>query len=68
MSILADKNTHVLVQGITGTQASFHVKRSIDYGTNIVAGTSPRFEGNEHLGVPVFHNIEIGRASCRERV
>lgn len=57
MSILADKNTHVLVQGITGTQASFHVKRSIDYGTNIVAGTSPRFEGNEHLGVPVFHNI-----------
>ena len=57
MSILADKNTRVLVQGITGTQASFHVKRSIDYGTNIVAGTSPRFEGKEHLGVPVFHNI-----------
>lgn len=61
MSILADKNTHVLVQGITGTQASFHVKRSIDYGTNIVAGTSPRFEGNEHLGVPVFHNIAEAR-------
>ncbi len=57
MSILADKNTKVLVQGITGTQASFHVKRSIDYGTNVVAGTSPKFEGKEHLGVPVFHNI-----------
>ncbi len=57
MSILADKNTKVLVQGITGTQASFHVKRSIAYGTNVVAGTSPKFEGKEHLGVPVFHNI-----------
>lgn len=50
MSILADKNTRVLIQGITGTQASFHVKRSMDYGTEIVAGTSPKFGGSEHLG------------------
>lgn len=57
MSILANKNSKVLVQGITGTQASFHVKRSIDYGTNIVAGTSPKFSGSEHLGVPVFRNV-----------
>ncbi len=57
MAILADKNTRVLVQGITGTQASFHVKKSIDYGTNIVAGTSPKFNGTEHLGVPVFHKV-----------
>ena len=57
MSILANKNSRVLVQGITGTQASFHVKRSINYGTNIVAGTSPKFNGSEHLGVPVFHNV-----------
>lgn len=57
MSIFANKNTRVLVQGITGTQASFHVRRSIDYGTNVVAGISPRFNGREHLGVPVFHTI-----------
>lgn len=57
MSILADKNTRVLIQGITGTQASFHVKRSIENGTNVVAGTSPGHEGEKHLGVPVFDNV-----------
>ena len=41
MSILANKNSRVLIQGITGTQASFHVKRSIEGGNNVVAGTSP---------------------------
>lgn len=55
MSVLADKNTRVLAQGITGIQASFHVKRSMDNGTNVVAGTSPHFTQSEHLGVPVFH-------------
>lgn len=58
MSILANKNTRVLVQGITGTQASFHVKRSMDYGTKIVGGTSPKYGGSEHLNVPVFANIK----------
>lgn len=57
MSILADKNSRVLIQGITGTQASFHVKRSIETGTNIIAGTSPKHGGEEHLGVPVFNNV-----------
>ena len=57
MSILANKYSRVLIQGITGTQASFHVKRSLSYGTNIVAGTSPKFKGTEHLGIPVFHNV-----------
>ncbi len=56
MSILTNKHSRILIQGITGTQASFHVKRSLCYGTNIVAGTSPKFNGTEHLGVPVFHN------------
>ncbi len=58
MSILADKNTKVLVQGITGTQASFHVRRSIDYGTNVVAGVTPGKGGIIHLGVPVFDNVK----------
>lgn len=58
MSIFANKNTKVLIQGITGTQASFHVKRSMDCGTNIVAGTSPKHGGQEHLGVPVFNSVK----------
>jgi succinyl-CoA synthetase alpha subunit len=58
MSILADKNTKVLVQGITGTQASFHVRRSIDYGTNVVAGVTPGKGGIIYLGVPVFDNVK----------
>lgn len=57
MSVLADKNTRVLIQGITGTQASFHVKRSIESGTKVVAGVSPHHGGEEHLGVPVFNTI-----------
>ncbi len=56
MSILADRKTRVLVQGITGIQASFHVKRSIDNGTNVVAGTSPQRQ-SEHLGVPIFESV-----------
>lgn len=57
MSILVNKNTRVLIQGITGTQASFHVKRSMECGTNVVAGISPKHGGEEHLGVPVFNSI-----------
>ena len=57
MSVLANKSTRVLVQGITGTQASFHVKRSIESGTCIVAGTSPGHGGEKHLGVPVFNRV-----------
>ena len=58
MAILANKNTKVLVQGITGTQASFHVRRSIDYGTQIVAGVTPGKGGMFHLGVPVFDTVK----------
>lgn len=57
MAILANKNSRVLIQGITGTQATFHVKRSLESGTNIIAGTSPGHGGEEHLGVPVFNNV-----------
>lgn len=58
MSILADKNTRIIVQGITGTQASFHVKRSIEGGTNIVGGVTPGKGGSFHLGVPVFNTVK----------
>lgn len=58
MAILADKKTKVLIQGITGTQASFHVRRSIDYGTNVVAGVTPGKGGMMHLGVPVYDTVK----------
>lgn len=57
MSILADSNTRVLVQAISGTQASFHTKKSLDYGTKIVAGTSQHKDMEKHLGLPVFPNV-----------
>lgn len=58
MSILADKNTKVVVQGITGTQASFHVKRAIACGTNIVAGVTPGRGGTNYLNVSVFNTVK----------
>ncbi|MCQ2741540.1 MAG: succinate--CoA ligase subunit alpha, partial [Alphaproteobacteria bacterium] len=41
MSVFVDKNTKVICQGITGTQASFHISRSLDYGTKVVGGVTP---------------------------
>ena len=58
MSIFAGRNTKVLVQGMTGTQASFHTKRSLDYGTKIVAGVTPGKGGMYHLGLPVFNSVK----------
>lgn len=57
MSILANKNTRVLVQGITGTQASFHSKKSLDYGTKIVAGTTLHKNLEKHIGIPVYGSV-----------
>ncbi|MBP5353474.1 MAG: succinate--CoA ligase subunit alpha [Alphaproteobacteria bacterium] len=57
MAILANKNTRVLVQGITGMQATFHTKRSIEGGTKIIAGVSPKHGGETHLDVPVFNTV-----------
>jgi succinyl-CoA synthetase alpha subunit len=58
MSILVDKNTRLLVQGITGSEGSFHTQRCIEYGTDVVAGVTPGKGGSAHLGVPVFNTIE----------
>lgn len=58
MSILAGRDTKVLVQGMTGTQASFHTKRSLDYGTQIVGGVTPGKGGSTHLGLPVFNTVK----------
>jgi succinyl-CoA synthetase alpha subunit len=62
MSILVDESTRLLVQGITGSEGSFHTQRCIEYGTKIVAGVTPGKGGSQHLGVPVFNTIEKAMA------
>jgi succinyl-CoA synthetase alpha subunit len=57
MSVLVNKNTRVICQGLTGKQGSFHAQQCIDYGTMIVAGCTPGRGGTEHLGVPVFNTM-----------
>ncbi|MCP4632711.1 MAG: succinate--CoA ligase subunit alpha [candidate division Zixibacteria bacterium] len=54
MAILVDKNSKIIVQGITGGAGSFHTKRMLEYGTNIVGGISPGKGGQEVEGKPVF--------------
>jgi len=58
VSILVDKGTRLLVQGITGGEGSFHTQRCIEYGTKVVAGVTPGKGGNQILGVPVYNSVE----------
>lgn len=58
MAILVDENTRLIVQGITGTAGSFHAKRMLAYGTNIVTGTSPGKGGQNVDGIPVYDTVQ----------
>ncbi|MFB5087107.1 succinate--CoA ligase subunit alpha [Psychrobacillus sp. PGGUH221] len=58
MAIFINKDTKVLVQGITGSTALFHTKKMLEYGTKIVAGVTPGKGGTEVEGVPVFNTVE----------
>ncbi len=58
MSILINKDTKLIVQGITGGQGQFHTAQMLDYGTNVVAGVTPGKGGMEVLGVPVFDTVK----------
>ncbi len=62
MSILVNKDTRVVCQGITGTQATFHIRRSLDYGTRVVSGVTPGKGGEIHLGLPVFNTVREAKA------
>ena len=57
MSILVNKDSKILCQGITGNQGSFHTEQCIEYGTQVVAGVTPGRGGQDHLGVPVFNTM-----------
>jgi succinyl-CoA synthetase alpha subunit len=57
MSVLVDKNTRLLVQGITGKVGMFHAEQSIKYGTNVVGGTTPGKGGEKIQGRPVFNTV-----------
>jgi succinyl-CoA synthetase alpha subunit len=57
MSILIDKKTRLVVQGITGGEGSFHTQQMIEYGTKVVAGVTPGKGGTEFLGVPVYNTM-----------
>jgi len=57
MSILVDRQTRVLIQGITGKEGSFHTRQMIEYGTQVVAGVTPGKRGETLDGVPVFNTV-----------
>ena len=61
MAIFINKETRVLVQGITGQEGQFHTRQCRDYGTRIVAGVTPGKGGQEMDGIPVFNSVAEAR-------
>src|SRR6476620_4670942 len=57
MGVFINKDTKVIVQGITGSTAAFHTKQMLEYGTKIVAGVTPGKGGTEVEGVPVYNTV-----------
>ncbi len=63
MSILIDAGTKLVVQGMTGSEGSFHTTQMLEAGTRVVAGVTPGKGGSEHLGVPVFDSVAAAKAA-----
>ncbi|HYE66081.1 MAG TPA: succinate--CoA ligase subunit alpha [Pyrinomonadaceae bacterium] len=57
MSVLVDKSTRLVVQGITGKEGTFHTKQMVEYGTNVVGGVTPGKGGTKHEAIPVFNTV-----------
>ena len=57
MAVLVDKNTRLIVQGITGKEGTFHTLQMVDYGTNVVGGVTPGKGGTTHESIPVFNTV-----------
>src|SRR5262245_30570867 len=58
MSVLIDKSTRLLVQGLTGREGTFHAKAAAAYGTTVVGGVTPGKGGTTHEGWPIFNTVE----------
>ena len=58
MAILVDKNTRLIVQGLTGREGTFHAKACADYGTKVVGGVTPGKGGTTHEGWPIFNSVQ----------
>src|SRR5688572_18514771 len=58
MSILVDRNTKLIVQGLTGSAGTFHAKQMREYGTAVVGGVTPGKGGTVHEGFPVFDTVK----------
>jgi succinyl-CoA synthetase alpha subunit len=57
MSVLVDKSTRLVVQGLTGKEGTFHAKQMVAYGTNVVGGVTPGKGGTKHENIPVFNTV-----------
>lgn len=68
MSILVDKDTRVICQGLTGRQGLFHAGQCLEYGTQVVAGVTPGRGGETHLALPVFDTIPDAVAETGAKV
>ena len=62
MSILVDKSTKVITQGMTGDTGTFHTQQALDYGTQMVAGVTPGKGGTTHVGLPNFNTVREAKA------
>ncbi|MAM39682.1 MAG: succinate--CoA ligase subunit alpha [Erythrobacter sp.] len=62
MSILVDKKTKVITQGMTGNTGTFHTQQALDYGTQMVAGVTPGKGGTDHIGLPQFNTVKEAKA------
>ncbi|GGD64720.1 succinate--CoA ligase subunit alpha [Croceicoccus mobilis] len=63
MSILVDKNTKVITQGMTGATGTFHTEQALAYGTQMVAGVTPGKGGTTHIGLPNYNTVHEAKAA-----
>ena len=63
MSILVNKNTKVITQGMTGATGTFHTEQALAYGTQMVAGVTPGKGGETHIGLPVYNTVHEAKAA-----
>jgi len=68
MSVLVNKNSRIIVQGITGSEGTFHAEQMIAYGTNVVGGVTPGKGGQSHLDLPVFNSVADAVAKAKADV